>query len=113
MRVEILSSSFLLLFLANFVNGMSSRIQVRADDAGCQGRLDLAKFEKVNRICDECYSLYKEIDVYRLCRADCFGTKIFYGCMEALLVKDELKKEVSSYLEDAHTGYYDHLSKKK
>ena len=37
-------------------------------------------------------------------RADCFGTKIFYGCMEALLVKDELKSEMANYLEDAHSG---------
>lgn len=104
----------LILSMAIFaqnVRGLANRLQIRADDAGCQGRLDLAKFEKVNRICDECYSLYKEIDVYRLCRADCFGTKIFYGCMEALLVKDELKKEVSSYLADAHTGYYDFSQK--
>ena len=46
-------------------------------------------------------------------RADCFGTKIFYGCMEALLVKDDIKSEVAGYLENAHSGYYDLLNKKK
>ena len=46
------------------------RLQIRApiDDAGCEGRLDLPKFAKVNQVCEECYSLYKEIDVYKLCR---------------------------------------------
>lgn len=33
--------------------------------------------------------------------------------MEALLVKDELKSEVAALLDEAHTGYYDPLSKKK
>ena len=46
-------------------------------------------------------------------RANCFGTKIFYGCMEALLVKDEMRSEMASLLEDAHAGYYDPQSKKK
>lgn len=32
--------------------------------------------------------------------------------MEALLIKDELKSEVAAYLDDAHSGYYDPLSKK-
>ena len=45
-------------------------------------------------------------------RADCFGTKFYYGCMEVLLVEEDLKKQVSSILEEAHSGYYDPLSKK-
>ena len=55
-------------------NGMCSRVPMRrssistADDAGCQGRLDWTKFAKVNQICEECHSLFKELEVYRLCR---------------------------------------------
>ena len=41
-----------------------------ADDAGCQGRLAFSKFAKVNQICEECHSLFKELEVYRLCRYD-------------------------------------------
>ena len=53
------------------------RLQIRApiDDAGCEGRLDLPKFAKVNQVCEECYSLYKEIDVYKLCRYLCTRDK--------------------------------------
>ena len=32
--------------------------------------------------------------------------------MEVLLVEEDLKKQVSSILEEAHSGYYDPLSKK-
>ena len=45
-------------------------------------------------------------------RADCFGTKFYYGCMEVLLVEEDLKSQVSSILEEAHSGYYDPLNKK-
>jgi len=99
-------------------NGLGNKMAMRrssmslADDAGCQGRLALSKFAKVNQICEECHSLFKELEVYRLCRADCFGTKFYYGCMEVLLVEEDLKKQVSSILEEAHSGYYDPLSKK-
>lgn len=55
---------------------------------------------------------FKLLTSFVYSRADCFGTKIFYGCMEALLIKDELKSEVAAYLDDAHSGYYDPLSKK-
>ena len=34
----------------------------------CQGRLDLSKFSKVNQVCEECYSLFREVGVYELCR---------------------------------------------
>ena len=58
------------------------------------------------------YIAFIELSPLLFFRADCFGTKIFYGCMEALLIKDELKSEVAGYLDDAHTGYYDPLNKK-
>ena len=41
-----------------------------------------------------------------LCRQDCFGTKFFYGCMEMLLIKEELRSEVASYLDDVHANNY-------
>ena len=70
------------LILALFFEQSQSRrlsIRTKADDAGCQGRLDLAKFSKVNHVCEECYSLYKEIEVYKMCRYVC----IFVGILRA------------------------------
>ena len=64
----------LMMLLLLIPNGMCSRVPMRrssistADDAGCQGRLDWTKFAKVNQICEECHSLFKELEVYRLCR---------------------------------------------
>lgn len=71
-RMKVVSVVLSVLLSVSYVQGMANHLAIRAataqDDAGCQGRLDWSKFAKVNQICDECYSLYKEIEVYRLCR---------------------------------------------
>ena len=46
-------------------------------------------------------------------RQDCFGTKFFYGCMEMLLVKEELKNEVANYLDDVHANNFGSNDKMK
>ena len=59
------------LLVLNSKDGQCHKLHIRttaADASGCQGKLDLAKFSKVNQVCEECYSLYKEIEVYKLCR---------------------------------------------
>jgi hypothetical protein len=60
------------------------------------------------------------VDILKICfnqfyllRNDCFGSRFFYGCMEALLVKDELKTEVAAYLDDFHTSNYGAFNNKK
>lgn len=104
-----------LLLSPCLVSAMSRRLVARAsssiDNAGCQGTLDLNGFSKLNKICEDCYSLYKAPEVYTLCREDCFGTRFFDGCMDTLLVKDELKSEVAAYLDDVHSSYYNPLHK--
>lgn len=68
--MKLVSFAFCVLLLVSWAkaNRLALRAATAVDDAGCQGRLDWSKFAKLNQICDECYSLYKEIDVYRLCR---------------------------------------------
>ena len=46
-------------------------------------------------------------------RQDCFGTKFFYGCMEMLLVKEELKNEVANYLDDVQANNFGSNDKMK
>lgn len=37
-------------------------------DIQCKGVYDKSAFAKVDRICDDCYNLYRETDVDSLCR---------------------------------------------
>ncbi|XP_047996720.1 CHH-like protein isoform X2 [Leguminivora glycinivorella] len=55
----------------------------------CKGVYDAAIFARLDRICDDCYNLFREAQLYTLCRAKCFTTPYFKGCMESLYLYDE------------------------
>ncbi|XP_049877130.1 CHH-like protein isoform X2 [Pectinophora gossypiella] len=55
----------------------------------CKGVYDAAIFARLDRICDDCYTLFREPQLYSLCRAKCFTTPYFKGCMESLYLLDE------------------------
>jgi hypothetical protein len=84
---------------------------------GCLGTFDKAKFARLDRVCEECYNLYREPELQGeslvtsarpllvltfffffvfalvgLCRNDCFRNDIFTRCVDALLLKSEQKK---------------------
>ena len=79
----------LVMFLLLVPHGMSNRVSLRrstmslADDAGCQGRLDWTKFAKVNQVCEKCHSLFKELEVYKLCR---YALKLFHELFQVIFV---------------------------
>ncbi|KAI5634942.1 crustacean CHH/MIH/GIH neurohormone family domain-containing protein [Phthorimaea operculella] len=45
----------------------------------CRGVYDAAIFARLDRICDDCYTLFRESELYNLCRKDCFTTDYFKG----------------------------------
>ncbi|KAK0160108.1 hypothetical protein PV328_007549 [Microctonus aethiopoides] len=47
----------------------------------------------LDRVCSDCYDLFREPSIYIDCRRKCFTTKYFSGCAETLLIDDdELEK---------------------
>ncbi|XP_019869743.1 ion transport peptide isoform X2 [Aethina tumida] len=56
----------------------------------CQGVYDKSIFARLDRICEDCYSLFREPEVHSLCRNKCFSTKYFQGCVDSLLLTDEM-----------------------
>ncbi|XP_027196763.2 crustacean hyperglycemic hormone A-like [Dermatophagoides pteronyssinus] len=88
-RIGILLISFL-LFMASFaINGSESR---SFTILGCLGDYDLSKFAQLDRICDECYILYREPELNFSCRKDCFRNEVFGNCVDALYLSHEKKK---------------------
>uniref|UniRef100_A0A2H1WBV3 SFRICE_024337 n=1 Tax=Spodoptera frugiperda TaxID=7108 RepID=A0A2H1WBV3_SPOFR len=59
----------------------------------CKGVYDAAIFARLDRICDDCYNLFREPQLYNLCRKDCFTTDYFKGCVEVLQETDQLEQE--------------------
>ncbi|XP_022119612.1 CHH-like protein isoform X2 [Pieris rapae] len=58
----------------------------------CKGVFDAAIFARLDRICDDCYNLFREPQLYTLCRSDCFTTLFFKGCVESLCLSDEMEE---------------------
>ncbi|KAJ0173937.1 hypothetical protein K1T71_010083 [Dendrolimus kikuchii] len=73
-------------------SGASHHIQRRSFfTLECKGIYDAAIFARLDRICDDCYNLFREPQLYTLCRKDCFTTEYFKGCVEALRETDQLE----------------------
>ncbi|XP_017875689.1 mucin-2 isoform X2 [Ceratina calcarata] len=69
-------------------------------DIQCKGIYDKSIFARLDRICEDCYNLFREPQLHQLCRQDCFGTQYFTSCIQALLLEDEKEKfeEMVEYL---------------
>ncbi|CAH1163333.1 unnamed protein product [Phaedon cochleariae] len=59
-------------------------------DLQCKGVYDKSIFARLDRICEDCYNLFREPSVHSLCRDKCFTTDIFKGCCETLQLCDEI-----------------------
>ncbi|XP_015607013.1 ion transport peptide isoform X2 [Cephus cinctus] len=69
-------------------------------DIQCKGVYDKSLFARLDRICEDCYNLFREPQLHSLCRQDCFSTQYFTSCVQALLLEDEKEKfqEMAEYL---------------
>ncbi|CAG9795505.1 unnamed protein product [Diatraea saccharalis] len=67
----------------------------------CKGVYDAAIFARLDRICDDCYNLFREPQLYTLCRQDCFTTDYFKGCVEVLQETDQLEL-FKTYIKQIH-----------
>ncbi|KAJ8925968.1 hypothetical protein NQ315_009821 [Exocentrus adspersus] len=61
-------------------------------DLQCKGVYDKSIFAKLDRICEDCYNLFREPSIHSLCRSQCFSTKYFKGCVESLLMVEDWPK---------------------
>lgn len=50
-------------------------------DQACKGVYDRALFKKLDRVCDDCYNLYRKPYVAASCRANCFDGEMFQACV--------------------------------
>ncbi|XP_055941378.1 ion transport peptide-like [Argiope bruennichi] len=61
-------------------------------DLGCMGVYDKAKFARLDRVCEECYQLFRESDVLTSCRSNCFKNEYFAGCVDELLLRKDQQR---------------------
>merc|ERR1719330_170056 len=53
---------------------------------GCPRHPLVKVFKFLDSVCDDCYDLYRDPDVYSLCRSKCFSSPYFSGCMNMMLL---------------------------
>ncbi|KAH7935573.1 hypothetical protein HPB52_009959 [Rhipicephalus sanguineus] len=59
-------------------------------ELGCRGNFEQSYLARLERVCEECYQLYRDPEAYNRCRMSCFKNEDFGLCAEALLLKDEM-----------------------
>ncbi|XP_064476558.1 crustacean hyperglycemic hormones-like isoform X1 [Ornithodoros turicata] len=60
-------------------------------ELGCRGNFEQSYLARLERVCEECFQLYREPQVYNMCRVNCFKNENFGKCAEALLLHDEME----------------------
>ena|SRR5277367_5711775 len=55
----------------------------------CLGKYDKPSFARLDRLCFECFTLYRDESLHRDCRENCFKNEIFECCLQALLLENE------------------------
>jgi len=75
--------------------GVSHMYKRSYADLQCRGIYDASIFARLERVCEDCYNLYKDDEILGLCRTDCFGSETFRECLQSLL----LNQESDQYLE--------------
>ncbi|XP_076066847.1 molt-inhibiting hormone-like isoform X2 [Oratosquilla oratoria] len=50
-------------------------------DASCKGSYDRQMYKQLDRVCDDCYNLYRKPQVEFECSRDCFRSEMFQMCV--------------------------------
>uniref|UniRef100_A0A336LXM0 CSON007572 protein n=1 Tax=Culicoides sonorensis TaxID=179676 RepID=A0A336LXM0_CULSO len=66
-------------------------------DIECKGVYNKSIFFRLDRVCDDCYSLFREPQLHTLCKNQCFTTMYFKGCLDALHLNDEIE-DIKQYI---------------
>ena len=79
-------------FIIERESNSSKQATPEITSANCKGIYNPPVFTHLQRICRDCFNMYKEPEVFPLCSQDCFGSKYFMHCAKALLVKESKAK---------------------
>jgi len=74
------------------------RSEEEGNSLGCSSSPSLRILKYLDRICDDCYMLYRDSDVYQLCRSDCFSSRFFLGCMDVMMVSKSTRTKAAKFV---------------
>ncbi|OQR76135.1 prepro ion transport peptide [Tropilaelaps mercedesae] len=56
---------------------------------GCKGEFVPSYFARLDRVCEECYQMYRKPFILEVCRSDCYRSEAFLQCTDALMLHKE------------------------
>ncbi|XP_022658540.1 crustacean hyperglycemic hormone-like [Varroa jacobsoni] len=56
---------------------------------GCKGEFVPSFFARLDRVCEECFQMYRKPFIFDSCRSDCYRNETFLLCTEALMLHKE------------------------
>ena len=65
---------------------------------GCSAAPSLRILKYLDRICEDCYMIYRDPDVYTMCRNGCFNNRFFLGCMDVMMVSKKTRSRAASFV---------------
>ncbi|XP_064085674.1 crustacean hyperglycemic hormones isoform X1 [Macrobrachium nipponense] len=90
-RIEKLLSTSSSASAASPTRGQGLNLKKRAIlDQSCKGIFDRELFKKLDRVCDDCYNLYRKPYVAIDCREGCYQNLVFRQCIQDLQLMDQL-----------------------
>ncbi|XP_073848084.1 ion transport peptide isoform X2 [Musca autumnalis] len=67
-------------------------------DLECKGIFNKTMFYRLDKICDDCYNLFRETSIHRLCKKDCFDSKWFGECLKVLLIPSDEVSQLQDFI---------------
>ncbi|XP_066963258.1 crustacean hyperglycemic hormone B-like [Macrobrachium rosenbergii] len=64
-------------------------------DPTCKGIFDRGLLKKLEKVCEDCYNVYRKPYVGVECRSNCYGNLIFRQCLDDLLMMDVVDEYVN------------------
>merc|ERR1712126_414783 len=82
---------------SGITQGRSSgqRSATHGNSLGCRVEPSLRITKYLDRICDDCYMLYRDHEIHQMCRSDCYSSTFFGVCLDVMMVSKETRRKAA------------------
>merc|ERR1712012_1477751 len=77
----------------------TQRLTSEGPGLGCSADSPPLRMVKyLDRICEDCYHLYRVSEIYQMCRSGCFKNNFLRGCMDVIMVSESTRSKAESFV---------------
>jgi len=86
-----------------YMNRFAGGVGDATNPLGCSAAPSLRVLKYLDRICDDCYMIYRDTDVYQMCRSNCYNNNFFLGCMDVMMVSKVTRSKAANFVNMINT----------